>query len=154
MDYWVIYLFVKLDDIKNYLTPEGGLVMLGIGHLVIFIIARALTNGIEDPGEAFIEAFDSAKWPKRLCIAAFVYQFVFGALLAAVPSTGQMAAIYLGGKASQSETADTLSRLPSKYASILEAKADEWLSQQDIGSIADKAVEVVGEKVAEKLDNP
>lgn len=142
MDYWIIYLFVKLDDIRSALEPNGGLVFSSI-MLVLLIFGLKIITSEHDDEEACRDALRSRSF--KLSVYAFVFSLVFTFIIniaiAFTPSTGQMAAIYLGGKATQSETAEILSRLPEKYAKIIESKADQWLAEQDIGEIVENAAD-------------
>lgn len=125
--FWALYFFVKLDDIKDLLSGYGFTVILCAVVICLLPASPYIYDFWDEKKDLFI------KYAKRwgVCVLLiFVLESFLTVAATALPSTGQMAAIYLGSKAVESETADVLARLPAKYATLLESKADEWLSAQ------------------------
>ncbi|UCE99881.1 MAG: hypothetical protein JSV82_02115 [Planctomycetota bacterium] len=133
-EYLAIYFFIKLDDIKGCLQQDGGLVFLSLTIMVVILLtllARADSNRNSfDVACEEVWKRRCARWSVYTFFLTIVFSYVINTFLAFVPSTNQMAAIYLGGQAAQSETVEILSRLPKKYATILESKADAWVDEQ------------------------
>ena len=130
-----LYLFVKSDDFKSILTNDYSLVPLTFVVTAIVCVASLLMNCtdgacniINEKASEWVDSYikQSAKY---LLLSAFLC-FFLNVMAIILPSTGQMAAIYIGATALESDTMDVLSRLPKKYATLLDTKADEWLSEQ------------------------
>lgn len=134
--YALLYLFVKLDDIRGYLNNNYGLAVtfLIVGIMSLSIIAFIINEeGKSEKIPLFLKYYG-----KRFAVVFVLLvgiQIGFNLACTLLPSTGQMAAIYLGGKAAESNTADILAKLPGKYAMLLDSKADEWLSEQLAGKV-------------------
>lgn len=133
-NYTALYLFVKLDDIRDILINCYGWTLLVLLGSVVFagVVAIAASEEKETikKDELWLTFSKRVKGGIIALLIVFTSQAGFNLMGTALPSTGQMAAIYLGGKVSNSDTANTLSRLPAKYATLLENKADEWLTAQ------------------------
>ncbi len=144
--FW-IYLFVKLDDIKHMLTGPGmtllSLILLAIYALIIYPISTGKKHEDEIKAEQIEKYGKTHKvdtediWARGVSkvilkcliiwICVMMLEVGLNGLAVLLPSTGQAAAIYLGVQAKNSETVQTLSKLPSKYAKILEYQADRYV---------------------------
>jgi hypothetical protein len=127
--YIALYLFVKLDDIRVYLSNDYGLTLLFI--VLSLLIVLGYLAAIDASNEEVLEF--TGKHIKKFIVGfllVFSTQFTFNVIATVLPSTGQMAAIYLGGRTVESNTASILAELPEKYATLLSNKADEWVASQ------------------------
>ncbi len=140
--YTALYWFVKLDDIRSMFDNYYGTTWVIFGILGFSVgmlaITASETKEKEEKEKAWETFKNGAKKSIIVVFTAILIQMTMNAVATFLPSTGQMATIYLGGKAADSSTTEILSKLPEKYAKLLENKADEWLSQQ-----LDEKVEVV-----------
>ena len=131
-NYTALYLFVKLDDIRVWFGNDYG--FSAIFFLVGVAFAAFYFLWSIDSGISCGDFINSLKrWAKKWAIIvtlAIGVQFTFNAIATILPSTGQMAAIYIGTNAMESDTAEILAKLPAKYATLLDTKADEWLTAQ------------------------
>lgn len=130
--YYTMYWFVKLDDIRGFLTFGwdfiGGISFLLI-VLGIFGCAIALEKQFPDNFKVpLIKILKKGALAWFLFIAFVI--FPCNIVSTFLPSTKQMAYIYVGGSAFNSETTQIMKRLPKKFALLLEQKANEWADEQ------------------------
>ena len=165
--FW-IYLFIKLNDIKTMIRGCG-LTLLTFITLAIYTFILYPVGHKEELIDEKVNEKNKAKGPKSDSNNAYtaedfsmidVYDRAIGRTIMKsltifliamfievgmngvaylMPSTGQAAAIYLGVKAKQSDTIDTLSKLPPKFAKILEMQATKY--------VCDTAKETFGDNI-------
>lgn len=156
METFYLYLFVKLNDINTFLA---GVDLTLIPFLVIGLMV--LMGGFvysmpwEDDEQEKINEFllPCLKWGKKtgwkILLVLWLIEKTCNFTALFLPTTGQAAAIYLGATAIKSDTAQVLSNLPVKYATLLENKADEWLEgqiQKGTSAMDEKINDVIGKE--------
>ena len=148
MDYLILYLFFKLSAIADIIGTLGiGIIFFGIVlSLIKFFVhdcnaykPKAIEELKEKLGFDNYSAQNSAYEYavvnnfKKL-IYMLVRWIVIGysciVLSSLIPTPGEMAAIYLGVQAKNSETLNILAKLPKKYAILLEKEADAYISKE------------------------
>ena len=120
MEWWHIYLFTRLDTVKNItevVCVLSSLVVLGIFVAFISFVCA------EDTDTAF-PIWVKKSWTKILAAYFFV---VF--LFAAVPTQKEAAAIYLLPKLVNSGFAKEMQQLPEEFASALRVKLEAWVDE-------------------------
>jgi len=138
-----LYLFVKLNEIRNLFDGYG---ISAISILIIFVIicayyplknAQIIKEKLEenssneyeiDGSDIWQEGFKEA-FPKyfKIWIVIFCFEMCLNMLGTFIPSTQQAAVIYFGVQAKNSETVNILSKLPSKYARIVEMQVNKYM---------------------------
>lgn len=143
----LLYLFVKLGTIAKIVGEISGIIILL--SMVIYLITSLVkintlpvlvARKVDDLTRENKKAEKAAvlrkhvvdSWLsglKPLCAAVLIgWCFHFMSLM--LPSSGQVAAIYLGVQAKHSETAKILGRLPAKYARMIELSANKYVCEQ------------------------
>jgi glucan phosphoethanolaminetransferase (alkaline phosphatase superfamily) len=124
----LMYLFVKLDDFIELLDMDEFWLVLTVGGMLMGAgLAIADNEASEDTKNKVF------KWIKS---AAFYYLIIGGTayiwantVKTILPSTKQIAVIYLGTAVAESDALGEMAKLPKKYANILNKKADEYLNE-------------------------
>ena len=143
----LLYLFVKLDTIAKIVGEISGIIILL--SMVIYLITSLvkinalpilIAKKIDDltrekkktEKAAVIRKHIVDSWLsglKPLCVAVLI-SWCFHIMALMLPSSGQVAAIYLGVQAKHSEMAKILGKLPVKYARMLELSANKYVCKQ------------------------
>ena len=149
MDYFILYLFFKLTDlISAFKAASIALLVFGTLVLVVKFFFLDVSIDLVDKKEELkkkhpsipkYDLHDIALWAnineklpsltkklKRL----FYIGVACLAFCQVLPTTGQLAAIYLGVQAKHSEAFNILSHLPKKYAAMLEKEADAFIAKR------------------------
>ena len=131
MDYLTLYLLLKASTIYDLLTCK--LPLFSLAAIIIYYVVWGVCMGSAHGYQAYSKratAYEATiirravkKATKKLAILFVVY-IVFSI---AIPTTPQLAAVYFGVQAKNSETMETLSKLPPKLAKFLEEKLDAYL---------------------------
>lgn len=139
MDYLLIYFLIKLNDFKIALDNQYGFTVLMCLFIFIFLFIATGKSKNEDGTYKNYEPFSglfedhNKKKVKRsfiLLILAFSIQLSCNMAVTLLPSTGQIAVIYLGAKGLQSDTLKEVTNIDPKFASYLKRESDKWLSDQ------------------------
>lgn len=135
---WLLYWFVKVDEIRGFLHFTGETSILFIFALAAGIVIPILiyndnklgcgthNEEIWEIAKKRIKTFMS--WWTGILIIVILSTFIS----MMIPSTKQIAAIYLGSQAVKSEALQEASKLPKKYAEILNKQADQYLEELSV----------------------
>jgi len=161
-DFFWLYLFIKLTAIQQAI-PVGSFLGVSVILLVLYTLIIYPLSNIDKNKEKLIEEgiikdkdqYGSGEkaWEAgfeqiigkayKILVWLFAITFCLGIIKTAIPTTGEAAAIYLGIKAKNSDTAKILSNLPKKYARILELSANKY--------VCDQAVKTFGKSLPKDL---
>jgi len=148
MDYLTLYLFFKLSAIADIIGTLGfGTMLFGVVLSIIKFFIHDCNEykpkAIKELKEKFgfdnysanTDAYEHAVVTNfKKLIHMLVKWIVIGysciVLSSLIPTPGEMAAIYLGVQAKNSETLNILSKLPKKYAILIEKEADAYISKE------------------------
>ena len=138
-DLALLYLWVKLDDIKAFLSNDLGITMfLAVVALIFLSMYTGVRKDKDGNNYPFSGLFSDDKDVVEDCkkktslsikivIASLILQILFNFITAALPSTKQLAVIYTLHVGVNSETFKSLRSLDADMAAALRAKAKEWL---------------------------
>jgi hypothetical protein len=117
MSGWFIYWLTRVESIGMFFFTGG--ILLGIGSMVV-----GMTYCIDGGENGFDK--DAAKilgkWLKKLIVACIV----LFAIVSFIPSTGDLAAIYVIPKIVNNEQCKDI---PEKMMGLLNAKLDQWFNE-------------------------
>jgi len=139
MTYLLLYLLVKLNDFKEVLANTYGftvtIALICLVYLFISTGKRKKEDGTRknyDPFSAVFEPYNNYKLKlcRKVILISFIVQLLCNITVALLPSTGQIAVIYLGGKGLQSDTLKEVTSMDPKFASFIKRESDKWLSEQ------------------------
>lgn len=118
MTAWDIYWWVKLDDIAS----TGWLFVI---LLLVAILIHAIAGSIL--------CFLDKKIPKQVYYLIWsgllVFTITFSGLVTFIPSTKQMAVIYLTPKIINSEATQELTTIPKDAAVMMRKLMDDWMAE-------------------------
>ncbi len=118
-----LYLLLKLDDLRHLIDTIGAIALvLLIPIVIVGFFATILDEDLSKP--PWSNFFKKYLITCLLLLTTTITSLVIGTIL---PSTKQMAAIYIGSMVVESESASILSKLPAKYATILSSHADAYI---------------------------
>lgn len=138
-DLALLYLWVKLDDIKAFLSNDIGItVLLAVAALIflgIYTGVREDKDGenypfsglLSDDKDVAEDCRKKTRLSAKVVITSLILQILFNFITAALPSTKQLAVIYTLHVGVNSETFKSLRSLDADMAAALRAKAKEWL---------------------------
>lgn len=131
MEWFLIWLFICIENVGKALSLGWTLFWIGLGLLVIAVAAAAAKADGWDNKEDFGYYWDNYKFStmlKPIGKKLVVFGFLIGMLGMLLPSTKQMALIVGTGVTYQAVTSETGQRIGGKVSQLLEQKIDEALS--------------------------
>ena len=137
--YLVLYLFTKLNEIRNILQNDFGYTALTCLFVLVLVGIKAAYykdgSGDRYPFSGLINKkmddnlrkFVSSK--ARIIIYVFIVQIICNIIAVTLPSTKQAAFIIVTGKGINSETFKAISDLDDTFAKWIKSKAKEYMRE-------------------------
>ena len=139
----LLYIWVKLDDIINVMANDYGWSVI-IALIVICSIAATSASTADSDGDYYpFSGFFNKEKPEekekviiaarrkvRVLICVVMFQLFLNVTATLLPSSKQLAVMYLVSSGVNSETFQALRSLDSDFAEYLKSQTKEWLHGQ------------------------
>lgn len=122
MEWWHIYLFTRLDVVKNFF--EICLIVTFVGAAIGNVMYVGPICELEIP-EEHMPIF------KKINLIVFLAVFVLTFFCIAIPTQKEMAAIYLLPKLANSEFKEEVSKIPTNALKVFGLKLEGWIEDLD-----------------------
>lgn len=112
MEWWHVYLFTRIDSIKTFfeIVSTFGCIAVAIAYFAVFV-------------ENLIK-----QWQAHLvCLVWFICLI----LNMAIPTSKEIAAIYLVPKLAKSDLAKEAQQIPTDAAKLIRLKLESWIADMD-----------------------